>query len=376
MIRKHIPVSAPWLNNAESECVNDALKQGAISGFYGEYLPLFEKEFSEYCECSYGVAVSSGTTALHLALVTLGIKGGDEVLVSTLTNMATIFAILYIGANPIPIDIEPETLNLDPRLLDHHVTPRTKAILVVHLFGHPVDMDPVLEFARQHDLFVVEDCAEAHGATYKGGKVGGLGDAGCFSFYANKIITTGEGGMVTFRDKSHADRARNLKGLAFGDTNKFMHNDIGYNYRMTNLQAAIGHAQFLKIEQIISRKREIAKYYSERFVGMEGVQLPVEKPYARNVYWMYHLVLVGRNKGRRKEVMQFLANHGIETRDTFIPCNLQDVFIEQGWVKPDSCPEANAVAYAGFYLPSGPELTKQELEYIATKFIQIIKNSG
>ena len=182
--------------------------------------------------------------------------------------------------------------------------------------------------------------------------------------------------MVTFRDKSHADRARNLKGLAFGDTNKFMHNDIGYNYRMTNLQAAIWHAQFLKIEQIISRKREIAKYYSERFVGMEGVQLPVEKPYARNVYWMYHLVLVGRNKGRRKEVMQFLANHGIETRDTFIPCNLQDVFIEQGWVKPDSCPEANAVAYAGFYLPSGPELTKQELEYIATKFIQIIKNSG
>src|SRR3990170_4197102 len=157
MIRKHIPVSAPWLNNAESECVNDALKQGAISGFYGEYLPLFEKEFSEYCECSYGVAVSSGTTALHLALVTLGIKRGDEVLVSTLTNMATIFAILYIGANPIPIDIEPETLNLDPRLLDHHVTPRTKAILVVHLFGHPVDMDPVLEFARQHDLFVVED---------------------------------------------------------------------------------------------------------------------------------------------------------------------------------------------------------------------------
>lgn len=376
MIRKHIPVSAPWLGDAESECVNDALKKGAISGFYGDYLPLFEKEFSEYCECSAGVTVTSGTTALHLGLVALGIKAGDEVLVSTLTNMATIFAVLYIGAKPIPIDIEPDTLNLDPRLLAQHVTPRTRAVLVVHLFGHPVDMDPVLELAGKHNLFVVEDCAEAHGATYKGRKVGGLGDAGCFSFYANKIITTGEGGMVTFRDKSHADRARNLKGLAFGDKNKFMHKDVGYNYRMTNLQAAIGHAQFLKIERIIARKRGIAKYYSGRFADVKGLQLPVEKGYARNVYWMYHVVLTGDNRGRRAEIMRRLAGLGIETRETFIPCNLQEVFIRQGWVKPDSCPRANDVAYAGFYLPSGLELTEQELDYVAGEFIQILNNPG
>lgn len=372
MIRSHIPVSTPWLDEAEAACVNDALAKGAISGFYGDYLPLFEKEFAEYCDCEFGVAVNSGTTALHLGLLALGVKAGDEVLVSTLTNMATFFAILYIGAKPVPIDIELDTLNLDPSLLERHVTDRTKAILVVHLFGHPVDMDPVLDVAKRHGLFVLEDCAEAHGATYKGRKVGGLGDAGCFSFYANKVITTGEGGMVTFHQKDYADIARNLKGLAFGDSNKFMHKNVGYNYRMTNLQAAVGHAQFQKIERIISRKRAIAAHYSKRLASVEGLQLPVEKAYARNVFWMYHLVLTGRNHGRRSEVMRRLAQAGIETRETFIPYNLQDAFIKQGLVLPDACPRANTVAYAGFYLPSGVELNEPELDHVATRFIEIL----
>ncbi len=373
-MKRHIPVSQPLLDDAESRCVNDALAKGAISGFFGEYLPMFENEFARYSDCQYGVSTPSGTTALHLALAVLRIKPGDEVLVSTFTNMATIFAILYVGAKPVPIDIEPDTLNLDPQLLVRHVTPRTKAILVVHLFGHPVDIDPVLEVAKKFHLFVIEDCAEAHGATYKGRKVGGLGDAGCFSFYANKIITTGEGGMVTFHEKSYADRARNLKGLAFGDTNKFMHKDIGYNYRMSNLQAAVGHAQFQKIDRIIDRKREIARYYSDRFAGMEGLRLPVEKPSARNVYWMYHLVLSGHNRDRRVQVMRKLADVGVETRETFIPYNLQDLFIKQGLVNPDACPNANAAAYAGFYLPSGVGLADEELDYVATQFIQIITN--
>jgi perosamine synthetase len=375
-MNRHIPVSQPQLDDAESRCVTDALVQGAISGFYGEYLTMFEDEFARYSDCEHGVATNSGTTALHLALVALGIKAGDEVLVSTLTNMATVFAILYLGAMPVPIDIEPDTLNLDPNLLAQHVTPKTKAIIVVHLFGHPVDMDPVLDVAKKHNLFIVEDCAQAHGATDKGRKVGGLGDAGCFSFYANKIITTGEGGMITFRDKSHADRARNLRGLAFGGTNKFMHQDIGFNYRMTNLQAAIGHGQFQKIEKFIARKREIASYYSGRFAEIEGLQLPVEKSYARNVYWMYHMVLSNNNKGRRAEIMRRLADVGIETRETFIPCNLQEIFIKQGLVNPKACPKANSVAYAGFYLPSGTGLTEADLDYVATQFTQIINNPG
>jgi len=374
MIRKYIPVSTPWLDNSEKEAVNHALEQGAISGFYGDYLPLFEKEFAKYSDCDYGVAVTSGTSALHLALVTLGIKSGDEVLVSTLTNMATIFAILYIGAKPIPVDIEEDTLNLDPKLFDSLITSKTKAILVVHLFGHPVNMDPVIQFAKLHQLFIVEDCAEAHGATYNGRKVGSLGDAGCFSFYANKIITTGEGGMVTFKDKNLADKARSLKGLAFGNVDKFMHNDIGYNYRMTNIQAAIGHAQFNKIETIIERKRKIAEYYTERLSEIKELQLPIEKSYARNVFWMYHLILKGKYKEKRKKIMQLLIEKGIETRDTFIPCNLQDIFIDQGWVKSDACPKANDMAYSGFYLPSSVDLSLPELGYITESLFQILRD--
>jgi perosamine synthetase len=372
--KRHIPVSQPMLDSREAYFVNDALAKGAISGFFGEYIGLFEDEFARYSDCAYGVANSNGTTALHLGLLAVGVRAGDEVLVSTFTNMATIFAILYIGATPVPVDIEPDTLNMDPALLESLVTENTRAVLVVHLFGHPVDMDPVLDVARKHRLYVIEDCAEAHGALYKGRKVGGLGDAGCFSFYANKIITTGEGGMVTFKNKAFADRARNLKGLAFGDTNKFMHKDVGYNYRMTNLQAAIGHAQFQKIDEIIERKRALARNYDTQFRSLVGVQLPVEKPYARSVYWMYHVVLTGPNRGRRSEVMRRLAQVGVETRETFVPANLQEIFVTEGWTSRDACPKANAVSEDGFYLPSGPQLTPDELAYVGEQFVRILEN--
>ena len=374
MIRKYIPVSAPWLDAEENLCVNDALNKGAISGFFGDYIPKYESEFAKYCECSYGVTVSSGTAALHLSLVSLGIKSGDEVLVSTLTNMATFFAVLYVGAKPIPIDIEKDTLNLNPDLLEEKITDKTKAILVVHLFGHPVDMGRVQEISKKYNLLVIEDCAEAHGATYKDQKVGGLSDAGCFSFYANKIITTGEGGMITFRNAEYAKKAKSLKELAFGNTNKFMHKDIGYNYRMTNLQAAVGHAQFGKIERIISLKRAIAQNYHSRLSYLEDLQLPIEKSYAKNVFWMYHLVLRGKYKGRRTEIMSKLLEIGIETRETFIPFNLQDFFIKQNIASPTDCPNANEVAYDGFYLPSGVELTENELDYIANNFIRILNS--
>lgn len=367
-----IPVSSPWLGDEEMDCVKDALGAGAISGFFGDYLPQFESEFAEYCGCTQGVAVSSGTSALHLALVTLGIKPGDEVLVSTLTNMATFFAVLYIGAKPVPIDIDKVTLNLDPNLIEEKITSKTRAILVVHLFGHPVEMSPVLDVARKYNLFVIEDCAEAHGAEYKGKKVGGLGDAGCFSFYANKIITTGEGGMITFNDPKLADKARNLKGLAFGNKNKFMHKDVGYNYRLTNLQAAIGHAQFGKIEQILSRKRTLAANYTKRLVNNMELQLPVELDYARNVYWMYHVVLKGKCKGKRSEIMAKLREEKIETRENFIPFNLQEIFIKQGLVKKDECPLANDVALDGFYLPSGVDLPESKIDFITERLKKII----
>jgi perosamine synthetase len=372
-MKRQIPVSQPLLDDLESQYIADALNKGAISGFYGEYLSKFEEGFAQYSDCKYGVATTSGTTALHLAMLVMSIGKGDEVLVSTLTNMATFFTIIYQGAVPVPIDVEDDTWNLDPGLLESKITPRTKAIVVVHLFGHPVDMNPVIDLARRYNLRVIEDCAQAHGATYRGEKIGSIGDIGCFSFYANKIITTGEGGMITTNDPAVADKARSLKSLAFGTTNKFMHTDIGYNYRMTNLQAALGCAQLEKIESIIDKKRTLARFYNEKFKEIPLLRLPVEKPYARNVYWMYHVVLRGKAGSKRDLVMQNLQELGVETREGFIPYNMQEIFLHRGWTKVGDCPRANEIALKSFYLPSGPTLAEDDLEYITTCLEKILK---
>lgn len=373
MNNPNIPVSQPFLNREETKHILTALADKAISGLYGEYIDKFEQGFAEYCDCSYGISTTSGTTALHLALASLGICDKDEVLVSSFTNMATFFAVLYQGATPVPIDIEPDTWNINAALIDERITSRTRAILVVHIYGHPVDMDPVLDIAKKHNLYVIEDCAEAHGALYKGRKVGSLGDVGCFSFYANKIITTGEGGMLTTNNAEIADKARSLKSLSFGASNKFMHQDIGFNYRMTNLQAAIGCAQLKKIDEIIDRKRKIASFYNENLRDILGIQLPVEKIYAKNVYWMYHVNLHKEFGCSREMVMSKLKACGIESRESFIPYNMQEIFIHRGWVKGDECPVANYAGQHGFYIPSGPLLKKEELEYIVAKIKSIQK---
>ncbi|WP_309493593.1 DegT/DnrJ/EryC1/StrS aminotransferase family protein [Candidatus Hecatella orcuttiae] len=370
-----IPVYKPLLGEEEIEYVVSAISRGEISGLYGEYIGKFEEEFSHYVGCSYGIAVSSGTAALHLALASLGIKQKDEIVVSSFTNMATFFAVLYQYAKPLPIDIEPDTWNINSALIEEKISERTKAILVAHIYGHPVDMDPVLKIAKKYGLYVIEDCAEAHGATYKGKKVGSLGDVGCFSFYANKIITTGEGGMLTTNNSEIADKARTLKSLAFGANNKFMHQDIGFNYRMTNIQAAIGCAQLKKIDKIIEKKRHIAHYYTENLKDVLGLQLPVEKSYAKNVYWMYHVVVHSENFGFTRDLlMEKLKDHGIETREAFIPYNLQKIFIQKGWVKGNECPVANYIARNGFYLPSSPLLKEKELKYIVNKIKDIKKD--
>ncbi|ADH85082.1 DegT/DnrJ/EryC1/StrS family aminotransferase [Desulfurivibrio alkaliphilus] len=369
---KTIPVAQPVLGEEERANVLAALEAGAISGFFGDYLGRFEREFAAWCGCSHGIAVSSGTAALHVALAALEVGPGDEVLVPTLTNMATFFAVHYQGATPVPIDIETDTLNLDPALLEEKITPRTKAIMVVHLFGHPVDMDPVLALADRHSLAVIEDCAEAHGAEYRGNRVGGLGSIGCFSFYANKIITTGEGGMCTTNDDALAEKIRTLKSLAFGSENKFMHSAVGFNYRMTNLQAALGCAQMAKISQLIQLKREVAQEYNRLLTDCPELQLPVEKGYAHNVYWMYHVVLAGHAAGRRAEVMAKLAAAGIETRETFIPYNLQQHLPLAAHIGREDCPRANAVAQRGFYLPSGPVLAQEQIAHIAEQLLTAV----
>ncbi len=306
-------------------------------------------------------------------MATLDIKRGDEVLVSTFTNMATFFAVLYQDAKPIPIDSEPKTLNINPALLESKITKKTKAILVVHIYGHPVDMDPVLKIAKKYKLFVIEDCAEAQGAEYKGKKVGSLGDIGCFSFLANKIMTTGEGGMLTTNSKKLAERARMLKSMAFGKENKFMHQDIGFNYRMTNLQAAIGVAQLGKIKKLISCKRAMAKYYIRAFKDIREIQLPIEEPYALNVYWMFNIILRGKLSGRRGFFMNELKKKGVEAREDFVPFNQQEIFIKQKLTKPNECPVVNSFFKDGLYLPSGPDISERELNYVVKQIKDAVK---
>jgi perosamine synthetase len=362
--RRFIPVATPQLGQRDLELVTEAVRGRVISGAGGNFLERFEREFAAYCGCSHGLATSSGTTALHLAVAALGIGPGDEVLVSTLTFMSSFFAVLYQGATPIPVDIEEHTWNINPSLLEKLITPRTKAILVVHLYGHPVDMDPVLELARRHGLYVIEDAAEAHGALYRGRKVGGLGDVACFSFYANKIVTTGEGGMVTTNNLAIADRVRSLRSLAYGSKQKFMHTGIGFNYRMTNLQAALGCAQLEKIEEVIKGKRRVARLYNQHLSGWEGIKLPREEPYAKSVFWMYHIVLAGAGANCRDSVIDKLRECGIEAKPTFIPFNKQEAFIRQGLTRPESCPIANRVAESGLYLPTSPDLTEDDISYV------------
>ena len=368
-----IPVSRPNIGAIEIGFVNEALEANAISGVFGSFLDRFETEFADFCGSKYAISCSNGTTALHLALVAAGVNEGDEVLVSTLTNMASFFAVLYLGAKPVPVDILLNTLTMDPVDLERKITKNSRAILLVHLFGHPTDMDPVNELAKAHGLIVVEDCAEAHGATYKGKTVGSIGHAGCFSFFANKILTTGEGGMVTTNNPTLAERARSLKSLAFGAVNKFMHEDIGYNYRMTNLQAAIGCGQMTKANQLVENRRDIARYYTNRLEDYrEHLALPLELSYAKNVIWMYHIVLQGALVGKRPLIMSALKKEGIETREGFIPYNLQKIFLQRGWTSVEDCPVANTVAFSSFYLPTGPTMTEAELDYVATKFCLIL----
>lgn len=368
----HLPVSEPFLDDTESRLVSAAMSEKAISGFFGSHLSEFERRFAEFCGCSRAVAVTSGTTAIHLALVVLDIGPGDEVLVATYTNMASFFPVLTQGAHPIPVDIEPDTWNINPSEIESKINKHTKAIIVVHIFGHPVDMDPVLAIAQKYGLYVIEDCAQAHGALYRGKPVGSIGTIGCFSFYANKIITTGEGGMLTTNDPALADRAAAVKSLAFGKTNKFMHTEIGYNYRMTNLQAAIGCGQMDKIHTIIDMKRRIAQLYNDRLKTSENLQLPVEMPYARNVFWMYHVVLRESARLGRDEVMAKLADRGIETRPGFLPFNMQEIFIERGIAEHDSCPIANYVGNNSFYLPSGPQISEHQIDYVAESLLRLI----
>lgn len=281
-----------------------------------------------------------------------------------LTIASCAFAIAYTGARPVLVDSEPVTGNLDPAQVEAKVTPQTRAIMPVHLYGHPVDMDPVLDIARRHALHVVEDAAEAHGALYRGRVAGGMGTIGCFSFYANKLVTTGEGGMMVTSDPALAEHADRLKELAHVPGHRFLHDEIGFNYQMTNLQAALGIAQLERIDEAIAKKRWMADQYAAQLADVPGLLLPTEAPWARSVYWMYAVRVTEESSLSRDEVMAALRERGVDTRTFFVPMHQQPVFERLGWFAGERYPVAEALSETGFYLPSGLAITADQIQAV------------
>lgn len=362
-------VLEPVIGDEEIEAVTAALRRGEISGTFGKAITEFEERFAGYCGCRYGVATTSGTTALHLAVAAAGIRPGEEILVSASTNIATALAAIHNGAIPVPVDSEDITWNLDLDLISSLITPKTRAIIPVHLYGHPVDMDRLLEIACRHNLVVIEDAAEAHGATCRGRKVGGFGDMGCFSFYANKIITTGEGGMVVTNSDRLVRGLRLLRNLGLTEP-RFWHEVAGYNFRMTGYQAAMGLAQLRKIDHIIFGKRRVARMYSEYLHDIPGLHLPVELDWAFNVYWMYAVAVTDEFGCSRDQLMFALGD--IETRTFFCPMNQQPVLRELPGFRDVLCPVADRLWRTGLYLPSSWTLAEADIEYIANS-IRVVR---
>ncbi|HYN89106.1 MAG TPA: DegT/DnrJ/EryC1/StrS family aminotransferase, partial [Ardenticatenaceae bacterium] len=357
-----IPVCEPTLKGNEARYLMECLESNWISSA-GKFIPKFEQAFAAKCGCDYGVAVANGTVAVHLALATLGIGPGDEVILPTFTMIATINAVTYTGATPVLVDSELETWNLDVEQVAARITPRTRAILLVHTYGHPVCMQPLCQLANQHDLTIVDDAAEAHGAQYKQQPVGALGHCASFSFYANKIITTGEGGMITTNDERIAKLARNLRDHAFSDERHFWHKYVGYNYRMTNMQAAVGLAQVEQMDDFIANRRRNAARYSRRLRKLPGLTTPPEADWATNVFWMYGLLVDAQKFGmNRDQLRAYLADRGIETRTFFIPMHLQPIYYER--FGHERHPNAEHLCQTGFYLPSASSLTDDQIDYI------------
>jgi len=297
-----IPVCEPTLNGNEKKYVLDCLDTNWISS-NGKYIELFETKFAEFCNVKYGVSCSNGTTALHLALAVLNIGKDDEVIIPDFTMIATINSVLYTGAKPIVVDSEMQSWNMDVDKIEEKITEKTKVIMVVHTYGHPINMEKVNEIAKKHNLFVIEDAAEAHGAEFNGKKIGSLSDIACFSFYANKIITTGEGGMIVTNNEKYAERAKLLKNHAFTKP-RFVHHEIGFNYRMTNIQAAIGLAQVENVDKLVEARIKNAQLYNQKLKDVKGVILPPEQSNVKNVYWMYGILIEKEFGMSAKEVMK------------------------------------------------------------------------
>ena len=368
-----IPVNEPLLNGNEEKYLAECIRTGWISS-EGPFIKKFEERLAARMGRKYGVAVSNGSVALDAAVMALGIGHGDEVILPTFTIISCAAAIVRAGAVPVVVDCDPDTWNMDVAQVEARITPRTRAIMVVHIFGLPVDMDPVLALARKYGLKVIEDAAEMHGQTYKGKPCGSFGDISTFSFYPNKHITTGEGGMIMTDDLALAEKCHSLRNLCFKPEQRFVHDELGWNFRMTNLQAALGVAQLERLDEFVQIKRRMGARYTELLAGTPGIQLPLaHTSYADNIYWVYGMVLDDSVPFDAKEAMARLHKLGIGTRPFFWPMHEQPVFRKMGLFAGESYPVAERIARRGFYIPSGMALTDEQMERSAAAVKEILQ---
>ncbi|HHY74172.1 MAG TPA: DegT/DnrJ/EryC1/StrS family aminotransferase [Bacillus bacterium] len=360
-----IPVNEPLLVGNEEKYVLECLETGWISS-EGPFVQRFEEQMAKTVGRKHGIAVANGTVALELAVKALDISLNDEVIVPTFTIISCAAAVVRVGAKPVFVDCDSDTWNIDVNKIEEKVNERTKAIMIVHIYGLPVDIDPIIEIANRYNLKIIEDAAEMHGQTYKGRPCGSFGDISIFSFYPNKHITTGEGGMVLTDNEAIAERCRSLKNLCFNSKRRFVHDELGFNYRMTNMQAALGVAQLEQLDYFIGKKREMGRLYTELLLDVPGLQLPVtETSYAKNIYWVYGLVLKENVPFDNEDIMKRLANKKIGTRPFFWPMHEQPIFKKMGLINEESLPNAEKIARRGFYIPSGLGLTGDQIYQVA-----------
>lgn len=367
-----IPVNEPLLDGNEKKYLNECIDTGWISS-EGPFIQQFEKQLAARVGRRHGIAVSNGTVALDAAIVALGIGAGDEVILPTFTIISCAAAIVRAGAVPVVVDCDPMTWNMDMSLIESKITQRTKAIMVVHIYGLPCDMDQILPLADKYGLKIIEDAAEMHGQTYKGLPCGSFGDISTFSFYPNKHITTGEGGMIVTDDDFLAEKCRSLRNLCFQPKKRFVHEELGWNLRMSNLQAALGVAQLERLDEFVTRKRQMGKRYTELLSQIVGLEfMPDHTSYAENIYWVYGLVLKNDVGFDAEEVMRQLGQRKIGTRPFFWPMHEQPVFQKMGLFANEKCPVAERIARRGFYIPSGLALNETQIEQVTDALYEVM----
>lgn len=367
-----IPVNEPLLNGNEKKYLTECIETGWISS-EGPFVQVFEKQMAHFVNRKHGIAVSNGSVALDTAVMALELQPGDEVIMPTFTIISCAAAVVRQGCIPVLVDADPRTWNMDLNQVEAKITPRTKAIMIVHIYGLPVDVEPILALAQRHGLKIIEDAAEMHGQTYKGRPCGSFGDISIFSFYPNKHITTGEGGMVLTNSDHLVERCRKIRNLFFKPEKRYVHEELGYNFRMTNLQAALGVAQLERLDEFIVRKRKMGKLYTELLSDISSLHLPIESTeYAENIYWVYGIVLDESLAINGEEMMKRLHSMGIGTRAFFWPMHEQPVFEKMGLFRGESYPIAEQLARRGIYIPSGLALSSEQIHKVAEKVREVI----